>query len=64
MTTQEIWAAAMRQSAIDLNCSPADFTCGHSVVVESAPHPRQALWVKLSRPGEKFDLLRVKKKTQ
>ena len=32
--------------------------------VESAPHPRQALWVKLSRPGEKFDLLRVKKKTQ
>ena len=32
--------------------------------VESAPHPRQVLWVKLSRPGEKFDLLRVKKKTQ
>ncbi len=32
--------------------------------VESALHPRQALWVKLSRPGEKFDLLRVKKKTQ
>ena len=32
--------------------------------VESAPHPRQALWVKLSRPGEKFDLLTVKKKTQ
>lgn len=30
--------------------------------VESAPHPRQVLWVKLSRPGEKFDLLRVKKK--
>lgn len=32
--------------------------------VESAPHPRQVLWVKLSEPGEKFDLLRVKKKTQ
>ncbi len=32
--------------------------------MESAPHPRQALWVKLSEQGEKFDLLRVKKKTQ
>lgn len=47
MTTQEIWAAAMRQSAIDLNCSPADFTCGHSVLVESAPHPEARRYLKL-----------------
>ncbi|MCM1134437.1 MAG: U32 family peptidase [Clostridium sp.] len=29
--------------------------------VESAPHPRQVLWVKLDGQAEKFDLLRVKK---
>lgn len=30
--------------------------------VESAPHPRQVLWVGLDARGEKYDLLRVKKK--
>ena len=29
--------------------------------VESAPHPRQVLWVKLDGQGEKYDLLRVRK---
>lgn len=29
---------------------------------ESAPHPRQALWVKLDAQGEKYDLLRAEKK--
>ncbi len=30
--------------------------------VESAPHPRQVLWVGLDARGEKYDLLRVKNK--
>lgn len=38
MTKEEIWAAALRQSAVDLNCSPEDFGREHSVVVRSAPH--------------------------
>ena len=28
--------------------------------VDSAPHPKQALWIKLSQAPEKYDLLRVK----
>ena len=28
--------------------------------VDSAPHPKQVLWLKLSRTPEKYDLLRVK----
>ena len=28
--------------------------------VDSAPHPQQVLWIKLSQPAEIFDLLRVK----
>lgn len=47
MRKQEIWAAAMRQSAIDLHCDPADFTCGHSVIVESAPHPEARRYLEL-----------------
>lgn len=38
MTKEEIWAAALRQSAVDLNCSPEDFGREHSVVARSAPH--------------------------
>lgn len=37
----------MRQSAMDLNCAPADFTCGHSVVVESVPHPEARRYLEL-----------------
>ena len=29
--------------------------------VESAPHPQQVLWVELSSPAERYDLLRVHK---
>lgn len=28
MTKEEIWAAALRQSAVDLNCSPAASASG------------------------------------
>ena len=38
MTKEEIWAAALRQSAVDLNCSPEDFGREHSGVVRAAPH--------------------------
>ena len=30
------------------------------ISVDSAPHPKQILWIKLSRTPEKYDLLRVK----
>lgn len=30
--------------------------------VDSAPHPRQILWVELSKPAAQYDLLRVQKK--
>lgn len=36
-------------------------TTGEGEEIESAPHPKQVLWVKLDAQGEKFDLLRVKK---
>ena len=38
MTKEEIWAAALRQSAVDLNCSPEDFGREHSVVAVSYTH--------------------------
>lgn len=39
MTNQEIFTTAMRQSAIDCSCKPADFLSPHNIVVESKPHP-------------------------
>ena len=33
MTKEEIWAAALRQSAVDLNCSPEDFGREHSCLL-------------------------------
>ena len=30
------------------------------IAVDSAPHPKQVLWIKLSETAERFDLLRVK----
>lgn len=39
MTKGEIWAVAMRQSAVDLNCRAEDFLCAENKVVLSAPHP-------------------------
>lgn len=39
MTQQQILAAALRQSAIDLNCTPDDLTAGHPVIVPAASSP-------------------------
>lgn len=47
MTNNEILAAAMRQSAADLGCSPADFTRTHPVVVEAADPPEARKYLKL-----------------
>lgn len=39
MTSGQILKAAVRQSAIDLNCAPEDFLCGENRVVCSKPSP-------------------------
>lgn len=35
MTNKEILRVAMEQSALDINCSSADFLCDHPVIVRS-----------------------------
>lgn len=39
MTNREILQIAMRQSALDINCSAEDFLCDHPVVVKSGVGP-------------------------
>ena len=39
MTQEEVYAAALRQSAIDSGCAPEDFTSGVPKLVLSQPHP-------------------------
>lgn len=47
MTNETLRSIAMRQSAIDLNCAPEDFFCGHSVVVHSVPQPQARRYLEL-----------------
>lgn len=47
MTNREILDTALRQSAIDLNCQPADFFRGEPVYVRSKPHPEARRYLKL-----------------
>lgn len=47
MTNDAIHAAALRQSAIDLNCAPEDFSRGRPVVVHSAPHAQARRYLEL-----------------
>ena len=47
MTQQKILETALRQSAIDLGCAPADFTKPHPVVVQSAAAPDARKYLKL-----------------
>lgn len=47
MTNQEILEIALRQSAIDMGCAPADFLCGENRVVESRPHPQARKYLNL-----------------
>lgn len=39
MTNKEILLAAMKQSALDINCNAEDFLCDHSVIVRSGVGP-------------------------
>ncbi|MBE6806403.1 MAG: GNAT family N-acetyltransferase [Ruminococcaceae bacterium] len=39
MTNKEIWAVALRQSAIDLNCQPEDFERNEPLITVSAASP-------------------------
>lgn len=47
MTNETLRSIALRQSAIDLNCAPEDFFCGHSVVVHSVPQPQARRYLEL-----------------
>ena len=47
MTQKELFAIAVAQSAIDLNCRPEDLTSGKKIVVESKPHPKARAYLKL-----------------
>lgn len=47
MTNSELRAIALRQSAVDMNCAPEDFSRGVPVVVPSAAHPRARRYLTL-----------------
>ena len=47
MTREELWAAARRQSAIDLGCAPEDFLRAENVFVTSRVDPRARKYLKL-----------------
>lgn len=47
MTQKELFAIAVAQSAVDLNCRPEDLTGGKNVVVQSMPHPKARAYLKL-----------------
>ena len=47
MTNAQILSAAMQQSAVDLGCTPEDFTKDHPVIVQSAASPDARAYLKL-----------------
>lgn len=47
MTNQEIFQIAMRQSAVDSNCDPADFLQNKNIIVYSAESPEARRYLKL-----------------
>ena len=47
MNQNDIWRIAMRQSAIDYNCTPEDFQGDAPVTVLSAPHPDARRYLQL-----------------
>lgn len=48
MTNEQIWEIALRQSAIDCNCSPEDFLSNKHVITESIADPRARKYLPLS----------------
>ena len=47
MTNKEIWQIALRQSACDCNCTPADFFREEAVMTLSRPHPEARKYLPL-----------------
>lgn len=47
MTQKEIWEIAMRQSAIDANCSASDFCKTENVIVYSKKNPQARKYLEL-----------------
>lgn len=47
MTNEKIWEIALRQSAIDMNCTPADFEKGENVFTRSRPHEKARKYLPL-----------------
>lgn len=47
MTNQNILNIALRQSAIDCNCTPEDFLSDHCIVTESKAHPEARKYIPL-----------------
>lgn len=47
MTNSEILQIALRQSAVDCNCSPEDFLSGNPKVTISRPHPKARKYLPL-----------------
>lgn len=54
MTQTELLQTALTQSAIDLNCTPADLVSGKKIVVGSLPHPKARTYL---RPPFSCDLV-------
>ena len=47
LTKEQIYETAYRQSAVDLNCDPSDFTAGKHLTVISKPHPEARAYLEL-----------------
>lgn len=47
MTNEEIWRAALLQSAYDCSCAPEDFEKSENIVTHSTPHPKARKYLSL-----------------
>lgn len=52
----------MKPGGENIEVQVLSLTTDEGEKVDSAPHPRQILWVELSKPAAQYDLLRVQKK--
>ena len=52
----------MKPGGENIEVQVLSLTTDEGEKVDSAPHPRQKLWVELSKPAAQYDLLRVQKK--
>lgn len=52
----------MKPGGENIEVQVLSLTTDEGEKIDSAPHPRQKLWVELSKPAAQYDLLRVQKK--